>query len=62
MVETFALTLSSPRRRGPSDVRRNDTVGTLPSIGYKFDRWVDSVFMQRVLGEGSATPPAHEGS
>ena len=36
------------------------TVGTLPSIGYKFDRWVDSVFMQRVLGEGSATPPACE--
>ncbi|MEP7083982.1 MAG: N-acetyltransferase family protein [Betaproteobacteria bacterium] len=36
------------------------TVGALPSIGYKFGRWVDSVFMQRVLGDGSATPPAAE--
>ena len=33
-------------------------IGTLPSIGYKFGRWVDSGFMQRALGEGSATPPA----
>jgi L-amino acid N-acyltransferase YncA len=35
-------------------------IGALPSIGYKFGRWVDSVFMQRALGEGSATAPVHE--
>jgi L-amino acid N-acyltransferase YncA len=35
-------------------------IGALPSIGYKCGRWVDSVFMQRALGEGSATPPARE--
>ena len=35
-------------------------VGTLPAVGYKFGRWVDSVFMQRALGEGSATPPARD--
>ncbi|MBP8294667.1 MAG: N-acetyltransferase [Burkholderiales bacterium] len=35
-------------------------IGVLPAIGYKFGRWVDSVFMQRPLGEGGATPPAHE--
>jgi L-amino acid N-acyltransferase YncA len=35
-------------------------IGALPSIGYKFGRWVDSVFMQRALGEGSTTPPAPE--
>jgi phosphinothricin acetyltransferase len=35
-------------------------IGTLPSIGYKFGRWVDSVFMQRALGAGSATSPTHE--
>ncbi len=26
-------------------------------IGYKFGRWLDSVQMQRVLGEGSSTLP-----
>ena len=32
-------------------------VGTLPSIGFKHGRWVDSVFMQRPLGEGDRNPP-----
>lgn len=34
-------------------------VGTLRSVGFKFGRWVDSVLMQRTLGEGDATaaPP-----
>ena len=32
-------------------------VGTLRSVGYKFGRWVDSVIMQRPLGQGDATPP-----
>src|SRR5262249_42673090 len=27
-------------------------VGRLPAIGYKFDRWLASVLMQRVLGDG----------
>ena len=34
-----------------------ERIGTLPSIGWKFDRWVDSVLMQRVLGAGASTPP-----
>jgi phosphinothricin acetyltransferase len=29
----------------------------LPSIGFKRDRWVDCVMMQRALGGGSDTPP-----
>lgn len=33
-------------------------VGTLRSVGYKFGRWVDSVFMQRPLGSGDGAPPA----
>jgi phosphinothricin acetyltransferase len=33
-------------------------VGLLPAVGYKFGRWVDSVLMQRGLGEGDATRPA----
>jgi phosphinothricin acetyltransferase len=32
-------------------------IGTLPAIGFKFGRWVDSVFMQRALGPGDATLP-----
>ena len=32
-------------------------VGLLPSVGYKFDRWVDSVIMDRPLGEGDSSRP-----
>jgi phosphinothricin acetyltransferase len=32
-------------------------VGTLKSVGFKLGRWVDTVLMQRVLGEGGATAP-----
>jgi phosphinothricin acetyltransferase len=32
-------------------------VGTLRSVGFKFGRWVDSVLMQRPLGEGDGQPP-----
>jgi len=32
-------------------------VGVLPSIGFKFGRWVDSVLMQRALGNGDRTNP-----
>jgi phosphinothricin acetyltransferase len=36
-------------------------VGLLPSVGFKFGRWVDSVLMQRPLGPGDATPPVRKG-
>jgi phosphinothricin acetyltransferase len=29
----------------------------LPSVGFKFGRWVDSVLMQRSLGAGGASAP-----
>ncbi|MBI3710945.1 MAG: N-acetyltransferase [Proteobacteria bacterium] len=32
----------------------------LPAIGFKFGRWVDSVFMQRALGEGQSTLPGRD--
>jgi phosphinothricin acetyltransferase len=32
-------------------------VGTFSSIGFKHGRWLDSVLMQRALGEGAATLP-----
>ena len=33
-------------------------VGLLPSTGYKHDRWVDTVLMQRGIGEGDRKPPS----
>ena len=32
--------------------------GTIHSIGYKFDRWLDSVIMELPLGDGDGSPPA----
>jgi phosphinothricin acetyltransferase len=32
-------------------------IGTLPAVGFKFGRWVDSVVMQRALGDGTASAP-----
>jgi L-amino acid N-acyltransferase YncA len=32
-------------------------VGTLAAVGFKFDRWLDSVLMQRPLGDGATTAP-----
>jgi L-amino acid N-acyltransferase YncA len=33
-------------------------VGSLPSVGYKFGRWTDTVMVQRSLGPGATEPPA----
>ncbi|MBB5045542.1 phosphinothricin acetyltransferase [Rhodopseudomonas rhenobacensis] len=35
-------------------------IGVHPSVGFKFGRWLDSVLMQRALGEGDATTPADQ--
>ena len=32
-------------------------VGQLPDIGYKHGRWVDTLLMQRALGDGATTKP-----
>jgi phosphinothricin acetyltransferase len=34
-----------------------ETIGTHPNVGFKFGRWLDTVMMQRALGEGAATLP-----
>jgi phosphinothricin acetyltransferase len=33
-------------------------IGTHPHVGLKFGRWLDTVMMQRELGEGASTVPA----
>jgi phosphinothricin acetyltransferase len=37
-------------------------VGMLPSVGFKFGRWVDSVLMQRGLAEADRSPPGAGGA
>ena len=32
--------------------------GRLVGVGHKFDRWLDTVLMQRVLGAGNTLPPS----
>lgn len=34
--------------------------GVLKASGWKFERWLDVVLMQRALGTGASTPPAAE--
>jgi phosphinothricin acetyltransferase len=36
--------------------------GVLRSAGWKFDRWLDVVLMQRTLGAGDLTPPVDRGT
>ena len=33
-------------------------IGTHPNVGFKFGRWLDTVMMQRALGDGGTTLPA----
>jgi phosphinothricin acetyltransferase len=32
-------------------------IGNIENVGYKFDRWLDSVLMQRALGPGATAKP-----
>ena len=34
-----------------------ELVGVLEGVGYKFERWLDTVLMQRPLGKGRSAPP-----
>jgi L-amino acid N-acyltransferase YncA len=37
-------------------------IGTHPNVGFKFGRWLDTVMMQRALGDGGRTIPAASAS
>lgn len=37
-----------------------EPAGVLRASGWKFDRWLDVVILQRALGPGAATPPSQE--
>jgi phosphinothricin acetyltransferase len=58
--QMLAVIGDSPNQ--PGSVRLHEAcgfrvVGQLPGIGYKFGRWVDTLLMQRELGEGMKTKP-----
>lgn len=36
-----------------------EVVGMLRNSGWKFERWLDTVYMQRALGNGAETPATH---
>ncbi|RIG28516.1 N-acetyltransferase family protein, partial [Shigella sonnei] len=36
-------------------------IGTLKNIGFKHGRWLDTVLLQRNLGEGNSTLPSDSG-
>lgn len=38
-----------------------EKIGVLPASGYKFNRWIDTILMQRALGDGAQTPPVGDG-
>jgi phosphinothricin acetyltransferase len=35
-------------------------IGTHPDVGFKFGRWLDTVMMQRALGDGARTVPSKD--
>jgi L-amino acid N-acyltransferase YncA len=37
-------------------------IGTHPAVGFKFGRWLDTVMMQRPLGEGGSSLPEKSGT
>jgi L-amino acid N-acyltransferase YncA len=35
-------------------------IGTHPNVGFKFGRWLDTVMMQRAIGDGGSTQPVDD--
>jgi len=58
------MAVIGPPQDGPS-VRFHERlgfriVGVLPGTGRKHGRWLDTILMQRALGDGTASPPDNE--
>jgi len=61
-AETRSATLEAEGRETTGSIRLHEKlgfthIGVLPSVGFKFGRWVDIIMMQRELGPGSDTLP-----
>lgn len=51
--------IGNSANRGSIELHRAlgfEEIGTLRAVGFKLGQWVDTVYMQRALGDGSATP------
>jgi len=60
-VRKFIAVIGDSANLGSIGVHRScgfSHVGVLSSCGWKFERWLDVVLMERALGMGAATPPA----
>lgn len=52
--------IGDSRQMGSITLHRNlgfTFIGTIHAVGFKHGRWLDSVLMQRALGEGDCSPP-----
>jgi phosphinothricin acetyltransferase len=58
--QMIAVIGDSPNQAGSIAVHKAagfTSVGLLPDVGFKFGRWIDTLLMQRALGDGSASAP-----
>ena len=56
--------IGDSRNLGSIGVHRTlgfEPIGVMKAAGWKFDRWLDVVVMQKALGQGAATDPADAG-
>lgn len=59
--QMVAVIGDSPNQQGSIRLHAGlgfEIVGTLPDVGWKQGRWLDTVLMMRPLGAGSTVPPA----
>ena len=59
-VRKFLAVIGDSANAGSIGVHRSvgfSHVGVLKSCGWKFDRWLDVVMMEKALGAGDSTPP-----
>lgn len=60
-VRKLIAVIGDSANHGSIGVHRScgfEHIGTLSDCGWKFDRWLDVVMMDRAIGMGSSTPPA----
>ena len=59
-VRKFLAVIGDSANAGSIGVHRSvgfSPVGVLKSCGWKFDRWLDVVLMEKPLGDGDSTAP-----
>ena len=57
MIAVIGDSRSRPRRSRVHRACGFKDAGVFEAVGFKFGRWLDTVQMQRALGEGATTAP-----